>query len=131
LKLRAISEPGSWILVKNKWYALSSGYSSRSFLHLPDKHVSLFITLGAVLSIPTLIAAMHHFHFPARREGPHDDFSGPFQVQSLQVPNSEELAAPDDAADDETCTARVELPLRYGVRERERDGVGKFCKIVR
>jgi hypothetical protein len=68
---------------------------------------------------------MHHFHFPARREGLRDDFRGPFQLQSLQVRNSEERAAPDGAAYDETCTARVELPLQYGVRghERERSGV--------
>lgn len=68
---------------------------------------------------------MHHFHFPARREGLRADFRGPFKVQSLQVPNSEEQAALDDAADDETCTARVELPLQYEVRER--DSVGKFA----
>jgi hypothetical protein len=57
---------------------------------------------------------MHHFHFPARRDGLRDDFRGPFQVQYLQVPNSEERAA-FDAADDETCTARMELPLQYEV----------------
>jgi hypothetical protein len=70
---------------------------------------------------------MHHFHFPARREGIRDDFSGPFQVQSPPVPNSEERVARPDVADDETCTARMELPLQYEVRERERDGVGKFA----
>jgi hypothetical protein len=51
-------------------------------------------------------------------------------VQSLQVPNSEERAAPDDTADDETCTAGMELPLQHEVRERERNGVGNLqdCK---
>jgi hypothetical protein len=70
---------------------------------------------------------MHHFHFPARREGLRDDFRGPFQLQSLQVRNSEERAAPGDVADDETCTARMEVPLQYGVRERGRGGVGKIA----
>jgi hypothetical protein len=76
-----------------------------------------------MLCIPTLITTMHHFHFPACRDGLRDDFHGPFQVQSLQVPNSEEQAALPDAADDEVCTARMELPLQYDARER--DGEGK------
>ena len=72
---------------------------------------------------------MHHVHFPACRDGLRDDFHGPFQVQSLQIPNSEEQAALPDTADDEACTARMELPLQYDARER--DGEGKFAKIVR
>ena len=88
--------------------------------HLPDIYVSFFITsiprTMTVFRIPTLIAIIHHFHFPARREGFRDDFRGPFQVQSLQVPNSEERAGPD-AADGKTCTARTELPLQYEVRD--------------
>jgi len=91
-------------------------------------HVSFFIIIilaVAVLCIPTtLIATMHHFHFPARREGLRDDFSGPFEVQSFQVPNSEERVAPDGAANDETFTTRMELPLQYEVRERERERDG-------
>jgi len=44
-----------------------------------DIHVSFFIILCVVvLCIPTLIAIMHHFNFPARREGLRDDFHGPF-----------------------------------------------------
>jgi hypothetical protein len=63
---------------------------------------------------------MHHFHIPTCREGLRDDFRGTFQVQRFEVPDSEERPAPDDAADDETCTARTELPLQHEVRGRER-----------
>jgi hypothetical protein len=54
------------------------------------------------------ISIIHGLQFPARREGPHDDF----QVSlSLQVPNCEERAS-QDIVDGETCTAGKELPLR-------------------
>ena len=79
--------------------------------HLPDIYVSFFIILG----IPTPVAIIHHFHFPARREALRDDFCGPFQVQSLPVTNSKEQDVRVDAADDETCTARMEVPLQYEV----------------
>ncbi len=40
-------------------------------------------------------------------------------MQSLQIPNSEERVAPDDAADDETGTAGMKTPLQYEIRVRE------------
>ena len=56
-------------------------------LHLPDTHVAFFAILGTALRIPPI---MHHFNFPTCRESLRDDLCGPFQVQSLQVPNCEE-----------------------------------------
>jgi hypothetical protein len=73
---------------------------------------------GAALSIP--IPIIHDLQFPARREGPRDDFRGSFQMQSLQVPNCEERTALD-AADDETCTAGTEVPLQTNSRSRPMD----------
>ncbi len=74
------------------------------------------------------IAIIHDLYLPAGREGIRDDFRGLFQVQSLQVSNREERAAPGDAANDETCTAGMELPLKYEVREIERERLWIICK---
>ena len=72
-------------------------------LHVPDVHVSVFI-FGGVLCIPII----HGLQFPARREGPHDDF----QISlSLQVPSCKERTG-EDVVDGETCTAGNELPLK-------------------
>ena len=71
---------------------------------VPEVHVSVFV-IGAVLRIPTI----HSLQIPACWEGPHDDFHGSI---SLQVPIREERARPN-AVDDETCTARKEIPLTY------------------
>ena len=83
-----------------------SGYDK--LLHLPDIHVS-FIILSAFLCVPTPIVIGHHFHFPARRESVGDNFCGSIQVQ---VPHSEEQLIVACASDDETCTARMEIPLQ-------------------
>lgn len=75
--------------------------------HVPDEHVSVFI-FDAVPRSP--ITIVHDLQFPARREGPRDDFRGSFQ-QSRYVPNYEERAV-FGAADEVTCTAGTEIPLQ-------------------
>ena len=84
------------------------GHERRPILHVPDVHASISI-FGAILCNP--IPIIHYLQFPSRRESPGDDFRGSFQIQSLQVLDCEERAAPD-AADDETPTAGTELPLQ-------------------
>lgn len=71
-------------------------------LYVPDIHVSVFM-LGAAPHIPIIQC----LQLPARREGPRDDFHSSLS----RVPSCEERASPG-AVDDETRTARTELPLQ-------------------
>ncbi|SRR5260370_4169379 len=106
--------------------------SANELLHVPNVHVSVFI-IDAVLRSPIPIAVVHDLNFPACREGLRDHCRCPFQMQSLQIPNSEEPVAADDAADDETCTTGMKIPLQYQVRVRERVNGGgnlQYCKAA-
>ena len=107
----AISENGNRILVHGDETLVTTHSHSTTCtgifkLHVPDVHVSVVI-FDAVLWSP--ITIIHDLHFPARREGPRDDYRASFQ-QSLYVPNYEGRTVLD-AGDDVTCTARNELPL--------------------
>ena len=65
-------------------------------LHSPDIHA---IVLGAAFCILTLVTIVRLLLRGTSGQALQDDFRGSFQVRTLQVPQGEERAAPDDADD--------------------------------